>query len=94
MKKMTETETRKLIARILTVHGYRNSPIEDIHASGRITDEEMKHLNKTILNQIYTLLMLIENGKLFNSWWFTNDSWWREWDEPKYLKEWEKGLDL
>ena len=66
MKKKTEQEKlRRIIAKILTIHGYRNSPIEDIHASGRISDAEMKHLNKTIHNQIYTLLTMIEDGSLF-----------------------------
>src|SRR5262249_10366651 len=74
----------KLIAKLMTIHCYRNSPIEDIHAGAwprlpngeladeddvivttkqggtavpwkkcsRISDEEMKQLNKTIHNQI------------------------------------------
>lgn len=81
-----------MVAYILTVHGFRNSPIEDIHASGRITNKEMKKLNQTVCNQIYTLLWLMEKGLLFNSEYFANESWWSEWDKPKLLKSWIKSL--
>jgi hypothetical protein len=90
MKKMTATDARKLTAYILTVHGYRNSPIEDIHASGRISQEEMKHLNKTILDQIYTLLYLFEKDLLFNNHFLTDRASWSGGDQPKLLKRWVK----
>jgi len=77
---------RKLLAKILTVHGFRNSFIEDIHSRGDISQTEMKKLNKQICNQIYTLLYLIENGGL--SWYFANEGWTSDWDEPKLIKSW------
>ena len=57
-------------AKGIVIHAFRNGPIEDIHAgikcprcSGKekyshITDEEMKRLNKTMVNRVYTLLWL------------------------------------
>jgi hypothetical protein len=89
---------RKIIAKIFTIHGYRNSPIEDLHAGirlpkkyldekySRITDEEMKHLNKTIYNQIYTLITMLEEGKLNSPFWA---AWGQDWDEPELL-DWVK----
>ena len=110
----------KLVAKLLTHHGYRNSPIEDIHAGrwpkdkdgnfaknkdvivttkdgtsipwnecSRINDTEMKHLNKTIYNQIYTLLTMLEKGiPEHKKWWFWSGG--EDWDEPELLKEWFK----
>lgn len=86
--KRTDKKVLKKIAKILTIHGYRNSPIEDIHASGRITNKEMKHLNKTIYNQIYTLMVMMETTGLGK--YYTTESWGHDWDEPKLLKSWIK----
>jgi hypothetical protein len=80
---MTRDETLRVIAKILTVHGYRNSGIEDIHADGRINDKEMKELNKTIHNQIYTLLKMIDSGSINKrSYFFTGG------------EDWAKAVDL
>jgi hypothetical protein len=84
-------------AKSIVVHAFRNGPIEDIHAGvgcprcmgkvkySHITDEEMKLLNKTFVNRVYTLLWLksnepetyrstVEIGSLFAS----------EWDAPEF----------
>ena len=78
--------TLKFVAKMIAIHGYRNSPIEDIHAEGHISDEEMKHLNKTICNQIYTVLYLMETTGLpeFFTWYGSG------WDDPELIKEWIK----
>ncbi len=44
----------------LVVLAFRNGPIEDVHAAGRITEEEMKRINKQAVNQLYRLLRLCE----------------------------------
>ena len=117
MKKHQEVENTKLFAKLLTIHGYRNSPIEDIHAGNwpklpngeyapvedvivttkmggtvvpwaecsRISDSEMKHLNKTIYNQIYTLLTLYMEGTLQKIPNFMSASSGGNWDEPELL---------
>lgn len=74
----------KMAAKMIAIHGYRNSPIEDIHAEGRISDAEMKHLNKTICNQIYTMLYLMRTTGLPS--FFT--AYGSDWDEPELLEEW------
>ena len=88
-----ECEALKSLAFKLTVHGFRNSPIEDIHADGRISDEEMKNLNKTIVNQIYTLLYinLWQDKNNLPAHWYWNTGH-ENWDEPKLLEEWFKIL--
>lgn len=118
-------KVRKTIAKLLAVHGYRNSPIEDIHAGSwpknkkgqyasddevivttkdggeivswkecsRIHDSEMKHLNKTIHNQIYTLLTMLETSNPNLTTGFTREYFFKmglDWDEPKLLKDWMK----
>ncbi|MFA7301800.1 MAG: hypothetical protein WC069_05840 [Candidatus Shapirobacteria bacterium] len=121
MPEEEEIKQRKDIAKMLTHHGYRNSPIEDIHAGewpknkngeyakpediivttkdggtiipwtecSRISDKEMKHLNKTIYNQIYTLLTILREGfSKGQAWYFTSGG--EDWDEPELLKEWMK----
>lgn len=72
-------------AKSIVIHAFRNGPIEDIHAGSHITDDEMKLLNKTAVNRVYTLLWLkthepatyktvVEMGFLFAS----------GWDEPEF----------
>ncbi len=109
---MIDKEKIKKIALVMAVHGYRNSPIEDLHSGvfptsktgdfsdvkvvtpygeiawndlSRISDEEMKHLNKTIYNQIYTLMTLMETTGI-NPYFvmFTENN---GWDEPELVKE-------
>lgn len=84
-------------AKSIAIHAFRNGPIEDIHAGvecprcagkekySHITDDEMKLLNKTFVNRVYTLLWLrihepekykalVELGAMFAS----------GWDEPEF----------
>jgi len=90
-----DQEQAEWMAKILTIHGYRNSPIEDIHADGRISQKEMKNLNKTIHDQIYTILYLMFSGApgFWDSWYFQSPSWGADWDKPKLLP-WEKALKI
>jgi len=55
----------------------RNTQLEDIHAAGKITDEEMKPLMKEIVNKVYTFLLL-ERDFMENPW-FAPEGW----DEPE-----------
>ena len=44
----------------LVAMSFRNGPIEDIHADGRISQEEMKKIMKYAVNELYFLLRLRE----------------------------------
>jgi len=84
-------------AKGIVLHAFRNGPIEDIHAGvgcprctgkqkySHITDEEMKLLNKSVVNRIYTLLWLKEHEpekyKAFVEFGAMQVS---DWDEPEF----------
>jgi hypothetical protein len=51
----------KNLALKITVHGVRNTIIEDYHANNKITDQEMMIFNKEVVNKIYTFLQIILN---------------------------------
>lgn len=84
-----DKETTKWIAKFLTVHGYRNSLIEDYHAQGKLSDKDMKRLNKNILNQIYTLLYMLGSKDSIPPF-MDPEHWTKDWDEPKLIKSWLK----
>ena len=44
------------IALLMAVSCVRNTVIEDFHAQGKISDEEMKRFNKEVANKLYTFL--------------------------------------
>ena len=97
MTEATKQKQLKKIAKVLAIHGYRNSPIEDLHAGkmlpekyrkpewSRITDAEMKEVNKAVCDQIYTLLYMIESREGVPMYFASGGS---DWDEPKLIKEW------
>lgn len=69
------------VAKDVVAYAFRNGPVEDIHAEGRISDPEMKCLNKYMVNRISEVLYLmmswrskdLENLLLFAS--KTTSSW-------------------
>ncbi len=54
-------QTLKNLALRITVHGVRNTIIEDYHAKSKITDQEMMVFNKEVVDKIYTFLQVILN---------------------------------
>lgn len=46
----------KRLALLMAVTCVRNTVIEDYHADGKLSDEEMKRLNQEVANKIYTFL--------------------------------------
>lgn len=51
------------VAKLLAIHGFRNSIIEEYHAEGKLNDKEMMALNKDVHNRIYTLLLKLHRGE-------------------------------
>lgn len=47
------------IAKALTHYAFRNGPVEDIHANGKLTQEDMKTLNKYMVNRLAGILSAI-----------------------------------
>ena len=46
----------------LTHYLFRNGPVEDIHENGQLSQEDMKTLNKYMVNRIAGLLKMIHNN--------------------------------
>ena len=57
------------IACALTHFCFRNGPIEDMHTEGKLSQDEMKILNKYCYDKIFTFLTMMKNneiGKLYS----------------------------
>ena len=97
-KKKTETDL-KLLAKIMTLHCFRNSHLENLHsgefggAGSGFSDKEMKKLMIETVDNVYTFLMVLIGRKEFSESTkeFINRS--RSidsWDEPKLVDKWLK----
>jgi hypothetical protein len=53
------------LSKIITNYAFRNGPVEDIHASGKLSEEDMMILNKYMVNRIAGILQLIKNEQWF-----------------------------
>lgn len=47
----------------LTHYLFRNGPVEDMHSDGKLSQEDMKKLNKFMVNRISGLLKTIDKGE-------------------------------
>jgi hypothetical protein len=52
----------KKIALIMAVNCVRNTVIEEFHARGSLSQEDMRKLNKEVSNKIYTFLKFLLEG--------------------------------
>ncbi len=50
------------ISKALTHYVFRNGPVEDMHANHQLSQEDMKTLNKYMVNKIAGLLKLVNDG--------------------------------
>ena len=50
------------LAKAATAYAFRNGPVEDIHADGRISQEEMKRLNQFMVQRIGEVFYLLLQG--------------------------------
>ena len=60
---------RNYLAKAATAYAFRNGPVEDIHADGRISQEEMKRLNQFMvqrLGEVFYLLLQKNSDDLTN----------------------------
>lgn len=51
------------IAKSLTHHIFRNGPVEDMHAAGQLSEEDMKTLNKYMVNRLAGILVAVYENK-------------------------------
>lgn len=68
----------------LTHYLFRNGPVEDMHSNGKLSQDDMKKLNKFMVNRISGLLKTMHNGEwlklelLFNFYSLFG----KDWDKP------------
>ena len=60
-EKLIQLDNVDDLAKAITYFAFRDGPVEDIHTNGNLTDEEMKTLNKYMVNQLAIILGLIKN---------------------------------
>ena len=52
------------LSHALTHYCFRNGPVENMHADGKLSQEDMKTLNKFCNDKIFTFLTMIKDNKL------------------------------
>ena len=52
-----------LFARFVVHYCFRNGPVEDMHAQGKLSQEDMKTLNKYMVNSVAELFELAMSGE-------------------------------
>ena len=66
MNTKLDFETIDMLAKGITQNAFRSGPVEDMHARGKLTQKDMKTLNKFMTNRITGLLTTISNGDISN----------------------------
>ena len=68
----------------LTHYLFRNGPIEDMHSKGQLSQEDMKTLNKFMVNRISGLLNTLDKGEWLKLELLLNiyGLYGRDWDKP------------
>lgn len=92
-----DDKTAQDMALLITVNCVRNTIIEDYHADGKLSQDEMKRFNKEVVNKIYT----------FIKYWFTDSKqdfralmdavsvfYPSEWDRPELDEDFIKAIDI
>ena len=73
------------ISKAITHFTFRNGPIEDMHANNQLSENDMKTLNKYMVNRIAGLLTAIVDDNKWTQMAYLLDSYYKhlgkEWDE-------------
>ncbi len=59
-------ETIDSISKAVTQYAFRSGPVEEMHARNKLTQKDMKALNKYMVNRIAGLLTAISKGDIAN----------------------------
>lgn len=60
-------ETIDMISKAITQYAFRSGPVEEMHSRGKLTQKDMKTLNKFMTNRIAGLLTTTSNGDISNA---------------------------
>ena len=66
MNTKLDFETIDMLSKAITQFAFRSGPIEEMHSRGKLTQKDMKTLNKFMANRIAGLLTTISNGDISN----------------------------
>lgn len=64
-ERIMQKENIDWISKALTHYFFRNGPVENMHANHQLSQDDMKTLNKYMVNKIAGLLSLIADGEWF-----------------------------
>jgi hypothetical protein len=64
-KNMLDNSKAEVWAKAIVHFIFRNGPVEDIHSKGNLTDEDMKVINKHMLDQMTGLVLSMQKGEWF-----------------------------
>ena len=62
MNTKLDFETIDMLSKGITQFAFRSGPVEEMHSKGKLTQKDMKTLNKFMINHIAGLLQTIFNG--------------------------------
>lgn len=62
-RRLLDADNFDTISIALTHYLFRNGPVEDMHSNGKLSQEDMKILNKFIVNRIAGLLKTLDKGE-------------------------------
>ncbi len=83
-ERLLSDRSKDILPIALTHYLFRNGPVEDMHADGKLSQNDMKILNKFMVNRIAGLLEAIDKGEwlklelLFNFYSLFG----KDWDKP------------
>ena len=67
MNTKLDFETIDMLSKAMTQFAFRSGPIEEMHSRGKLTQKDMKALNKYMVNRIAGLLTAISKGDIANA---------------------------
>ena len=67
MNTKLDFETIDMLSKGITQYAFRSGPVEDMHARNKLTQKDMKALNKFMVNRIAGLLTAISKGDIANA---------------------------
>ena len=66
MNTKLDFETIDMLSKGITQYAFRSGLVEEMHSKGKLTQKDMKTLNKFMVNRIAGLLTTISNGDISN----------------------------
>ena len=66
MNTKLDFETIDMLSKGITQFAFRSGPVEEMHSRGKLTQKDMKTLNKFMANRIAGLLTAISKGDIAN----------------------------